>query len=110
MNKHKLEYCVKCLKVRCGKECACGSKRFTNNVHGVAKKFWAEWSEEARRVFVEVYEQGKNQGIFLHPKTQEVPAEQWNTTAFNFAHVAAEAVDGFRIEIDGGFLFDGNHA
>ncbi len=90
-----IEYCVKCLNDRRGKECACGSKRFTNNAHGVARKIWTEWSGQAREVFALVYNQGRDQSIFIHPKTQKESDEQWDTTAFNFAYAAAEAVDGY---------------
>ena len=65
------------------------------NRYRVPKKQWKKWSEQARRVFNEVYYTMRNnkQTLFLHPKATPVPKAQWNTTAWNAAWIAADAAN-----------------
>jgi hypothetical protein len=64
------------------------------NVHKVPQKQWRKWSYHAKRVFNELFSaMSRNQWTFTHPKAEERPATQWNTTAWNAAWLAADAVD-----------------
>jgi hypothetical protein len=54
---------------------------------------WNRWSDTARCVFNSVFMQAKDsQMLYLHPKTDPVPKVQWQTTAWNVAWIAADAV------------------
>lgn len=65
----------------------------TKNSNLVPKAQWRKWSEPARAVFNEVYAvMAENQSLFLHPKAKKNTLECWNTTAWNAAWVAADAV------------------
>lgn len=62
------------------------------NTYRVPAKQWRSWPDIAQRVFNEAYSSClHNQHLFLHPKTKPVPAEQWRTTAWNTAWIAADA-------------------
>lgn len=66
-----------------------------SNNHKVPLKHWRKWTPQARKVFNETYETMlENQGLFLHPKQATVPQAQWETTAWNAAWTAADAVVG----------------
>lgn len=62
----------------------------------VPQKLWRKWSNHAKRVFNTVMDNMRPamQWQFLHPKTTALPKEQWNTTRWNAACVAASAADG----------------
>jgi hypothetical protein len=64
------------------------------NRYRVPEKQWNKWSEAARRVFNEVYYTlTRNRQVrLLHPKTKPLPAEEWQTPAWNAAWIAADAV------------------
>lgn len=71
--------------------------RTVANKHKVAQKQWRKWNLLARKVFNEVYGTMKrNQSLFLHPKQSKTDARMWNTTAWNAAWTAADAVKGNR--------------
>lgn len=64
---------------------------------GMQAKQWAKWTPHARRVFTEVWNimQG-NCRLFMHPKQEAagMPDQaHWNTTCWNAAWTAADAVD-----------------
>ena len=63
----------------------------TRNTHKVYKSQWNEWSESARSVFNYVYSTMSDQSLFQHPKTTKIAGDQWNTTRWNAAWIAAEA-------------------
>lgn len=59
----------------------------------VPKRQWAKWNCVAKRVFNEVYEtMAPNPDLFSHPKAKPVSESHFNTTAWNAAWTAAEAV------------------
>jgi len=70
------------------------------NKHKVPKKQWDKWSNLARRVFNDMmYSMRPSmQFAFHHPSTLPLAKEQWQTTRWNAAWSAAEAVKGFRFE------------
>lgn len=64
------------------------------NVNKVQVRQWRKWSERARIVFNNVFENmTTNQWQFLHPKSKAAPGPLWRTTAWNAAWIAADAVD-----------------
>lgn len=65
------------------------------NKFGVPKKQWNKWSNTAKRVFNYMYQElrPRCQWVFLHPKTAPLPREQWETTRWNVAWIAANGVD-----------------
>lgn len=65
------------------------------NKYKVPKAQWDKWSNDARRVFNRLYHEMRPacQWIFVHPKAQILPREQWQTTRWNAAWAAADAVD-----------------
>lgn len=67
------------------------------NKHKVPLKQWNKWSNHARRVFnTMMYSLRPSiQHIFLHPDAPVAKKEHWNTTRWNVAWTAAEAVKGF---------------
>lgn len=67
------------------------------NKHKVPLKQWNKWSNHARRVFnTMMYSLRPSiQHIFLHPDAPVSKLEHWNTTRYNVAWTAAEAVKGF---------------
>lgn len=66
------------------------------NLHKVPKSPWKKWSAEAQNIFNEVYELMKtNQNLFSHPKAAVQQAEFWDTTAWNAAWTAADAVNKY---------------
>ena len=68
------------------------------NKHKVPKKMWDRWSNFARRVFNDVmYGMRPNmQFAFLHPGAIPQKKEHWQTTRYNAAWTAAEAVRGYK--------------
>lgn len=68
------------------------------NKHKVPKKMWNKWSNFARRVFNDVmYGMRPNmQFAFLHPGATPQKKEHWQTTRYNAAWTAAEAVRGYK--------------
>lgn len=66
----------------------------TSNRYKVPLEQWKKWSRSAQTVFNAVYFQMKKQRIFTHPKASKIPRNQWDTTRWNAAWIAAEAVDG----------------
>lgn len=64
------------------------------NIFKVPKKQWSRWSELARGVFNRSYQFFVgNQDKMLHPKAKASTKEQWKTTAWNAAWIAADACD-----------------
>jgi hypothetical protein len=62
------------------------------NTHKVPARQWRKWPDICQRVFNETYAvMINNQDLFLHPKGQMAPEQQWKTTAWNAAWIAAEA-------------------
>lgn len=54
---------------------------------------WRKWPDFAQRVFNEVYDTMRySQSLMVHPKGGLVGQEYWNTTAWNAAWTAADAV------------------
>jgi hypothetical protein len=72
------------------------------NRNKVPQKMWRRWSNHARRVFntVMMNMRPSLQWQFLHPQTTAVPKEQWNTTRWNAACIAASAADGLGKLVD----------
>lgn len=59
----------------------------------VAKKEWSKWTVEGRRLFNYLFHTMRaNQRIFTHPKAVQLPAAQWQTTAWNAAWEAARHI------------------
>jgi hypothetical protein len=65
----------------------------TPNPYKVQQGQWKKWSEQARGVFNSVYAAMSDQRLFIHPKAAKVSREHWQTTRWNAAWIAAEAVD-----------------
>ena len=64
------------------------------NCNRVPVKQWRHWSEQARGVFNAVYDFiCSNPLVMRHPKQPVVKMEFWQTTAWNAAWIAADAVD-----------------
>lgn len=66
------------------------------NTFKVNARKWHRWSQKARHVFNEVYDQMVGSPwAFQHPKVAggSIRASQWTTTAWNAAWVAADAAD-----------------
>lgn len=62
------------------------------NCYGVSKSQWKKWPDLAQRVFNETYgTMLEDPGLFAHPAAKKVPTEQWSTTCWNAAWVAADA-------------------
>ena len=72
--------------------------RPVTNKHKVPKKQWDSWSNEAKRVFNEMYYsmRPRMQFAFLHPDAFAAPRSHWETTRWNAAWEAAQIVDGRR--------------
>ena len=66
----------------------------TKNCNKVARSKWKAWSELSRYTFNDVYDRmTQSPKLFLHPKAdQKVNEQHWNTTAWNAAWIAADAV------------------
>ena len=66
------------------------------NKHKVPKRQWDSWSNEAKRVFNTMYYslRPSMQFAFLHPDAFAVSRSHWETTRWNVAWEAAQAVDG----------------
>jgi hypothetical protein len=65
------------------------------NTYKVPKKQWKKWNDAARAVFNETYYTIlHNPDVMTHPKQKKIPAEHWNTLAWNAAWVAADAAKG----------------
>lgn len=77
------------------------------NVHKVPTKQWRRWSDEAKTAFNELYSLGeRNQEIFRHPKQPTMLDDHWKTVSWNFAWLAADAVDGATLFCSGGTVLD----
>lgn len=64
------------------------------NRHRVGRSQWSKWSEHARSVFNAVYGfMLHNPDLMRHPKQSALPRKFWQTTAWNAAWIAADAVD-----------------
>ena len=71
--------------------------RTVANRHKVSQSQWRKWNTLARKVFNEVYGTMKrNQSLFLHPRQSKAESKLWNTTAWNAAWTAADAIRGNR--------------
>lgn len=67
---------------------------YVENVHKVPAKQWGKWCSVAHAVFNEVYVTMKqNKELYLHPKQDAPRDEYWQTTAWNAAWSAADAVN-----------------
>lgn len=67
---------------------------YVENAHKVPARQWGKWEAQARAVFNETYITMKqNKELFLHPKQDAPRDEYWNTTAWNAAWTAADAVN-----------------
>lgn len=64
------------------------------NIAGVPKKKWQTWSPAARAVFNAVFAATSDQRLIQHPKAPRLPVDQWKTTRWNMAWLAADASDG----------------
>lgn len=60
------------------------------NRYKVPKKIWSKWTEPARRLFNELHKSMADQQIYTHPKAPQLPRDQWKTTAWNAAWMAAD--------------------
>ena len=66
----------------------------TSNSARVPKRQWAKWSENAKFVFNELYyTMAYNKTNFMHPGQDAPRDEYWETTCWNAAWEAAEAVN-----------------
>lgn len=64
-----------------------------SNLYRVPLKQWRRWTPTAKQAFNEVYSaMVKNQGLFLHPKQERLSRSHWQTTAWNAAWTAANAI------------------
>lgn len=71
------------------------------NTHRVAKSQWRKWGEHARRVFNGVYEQMRaDVSLYMHPDADVPLPSHWNTTSWNAAWIAADAVDEERRSLE----------
>lgn len=64
------------------------------NKYSVPEEQWVRWNDSAQSVFNEVYftmTHKNQQRLFRHPEASEIPHDQWTTTAFNVAWIAADA-------------------
>lgn len=60
----------------------------------VPKKQWSKWSKRAQAVFNRCYKFFRtSQWAMVHPKAPTLNARLWDTTAYNAAWIAADAVD-----------------
>jgi hypothetical protein len=60
------------------------------------KRLPKKWNKEGKRVFREVYEMTRvNQSILAHPQAERMTPRMWDTICWNFAWLAADAVQGF---------------
>lgn len=67
---------------------------FASNKFEVPEDVWGDWSERAQRMFNYVFwYMLQNQELFKHPKAPVLAHEQWKTTAWNAAWIAAGQVD-----------------
>lgn len=65
------------------------------NVNKVSNSQWKKWSNESRDMFNALFDfMVNNQDLMLHPKTTLVSDEQWRTTAWNAAWIAADKLSG----------------
>lgn len=65
------------------------------NKYGVAKKQWSKWSNAAKRMFNCMYHElrPRMQWVYTHPDTPPLSKAQWETTRWNVAWTAANAVN-----------------
>lgn len=69
------------------------------NKHKVPLKQWNKWSNLARRVFNDMMYslRPSMQFAYLHPDAKAAALEHWQTTRWNVAWSAAEAIKSFRL-------------
>lgn len=68
------------------------------NKHKVSKRKWNRWSEKAKEVFNTVRDSMKTDPeLFWHPKQPKINSKWWDTTTWNAAWIAADAVDEKRV-------------
>ena len=71
------------------------------NINRVPKKQWLRWSDKAKRVFNETYAfMMDNPDIITHPKQKPILFFHWKTICWNAAWIAADAVMGYRNDIE----------
>jgi hypothetical protein len=65
------------------------------NKYSVPLKQWKRWSNQAKRVFNDMYQElrPRAQWRFLHPQATPVLRRHWETTRWNVAWTAANAVN-----------------
>lgn len=73
--------------------------RPVGNRHKVPKKQWAKWTNLGKKVFNEVYENMRDQGLYSHTDAVLVPKAHWNVTRYNAAFVAACAASRTPLEL-----------
>jgi hypothetical protein len=66
------------------------------NRYKVPGKQWRKWSNAAKGMFNTLYAamRPSRQWVFMHPKSTIMQKELWETTRWNVAWSAADAVDG----------------
>ena len=70
------------------------------NLNRVPTKQWLKWSIAARGVFNKTYVfLMRHPELITHPKQVKLPAVQWKTIAWNAAWIAADAADGYALEL-----------
>lgn len=68
------------------------------NLFNVPKSQWKKWTPLGRAVFNDVYYAMKEaQEIFIHPEAEVLLPGTWETTAWNAAWYAAQAVKDNRV-------------
>ncbi len=66
----------------------------TINKYRVPSKAWKKWGATARRTFNDVYSFGMdNMSVMRHPEHLAPKPAHWKTLCWNFAWIAADAVD-----------------
>ena len=64
-----------------------------NNDFNVPIRQWDKWTEDAKFVFNEVYDQmNEDMELFKHPKANTETYMHWDTTAWNAAWYAADTL------------------
>jgi hypothetical protein len=72
--------------------------RPVTNKYKVPKRQWEAWSNAARRMFNRMYYtlRPSMQYAFIHLGAAPIPRQHWETTRWNVAWEAAQAVDAHR--------------
>ena len=64
------------------------------NLYNVNRKDWKKWSDIAKKTFNKVFDFAiEHPNILLHAKQEKPKARHWKVLAWNFAWIAADAVD-----------------